>query len=109
MRLVEQIKAGWVSWVFQGVPAMMSVIAGIIAMSIWYGHVNDRLDALETERGNTVKQMETLTGMINRQTNQIQQLQDRLEDKGAISYPHRKKKTISYETDLPSDFNPDLR
>ena len=98
MGLVDQIKKGWVSWVFQGVPAAGVVLTFLITITVWYGHVNDRLDALEKERENTVTQMETLTRMIDGQTNQIQELKDRLEDRGDISARKRRK---------PISFNPD--
>jgi hypothetical protein len=94
MSMVERIKATWYEWI----PSWLPIVLALCWVGMQYQHQNDRLDSLEKDRETTSRQMQTLTAMIDGETQQIQQLQDKLDKRGDIS-ARRPKRNVSYPQD----------
>jgi hypothetical protein len=99
MTLVEKIKAHWSSWLLQGIPAAVVVLGAVLSMGKTLGDYNQRVLTLEADKIATASQIGALSQKIDDMSHQIQRLQDRLEDKGDISYPQALKHGVNYSHD----------
>lgn len=95
--MVEKIKAGWISWVFQGIPASAVVLGAVLSFGRVIGTYDQRIKTLEDDRVSTARQMQTLIDSNIEIKLQIQRLEDKLENSGDISYVPHIKKGINYQ------------
>jgi septal ring factor EnvC (AmiA/AmiB activator) len=75
------------------------VLGAVLSMGKTLGDYNQRVLTLEADKITTASQIGALSQKIDDMSHQIQRLQDRLEDKGDISYPQARKHSVQFPVD----------
>lgn len=99
--MVEQIKKGWVSWVFQGIPAAGIVLGAML--TFWGEFTTLKNDVVELKTNQTL-----LSEQLTSTQKQIETLQGELVRRGNLSAAHHKK-PIEFDREPISDLPPTYR